>query len=152
MPGSEGLLLKRSTSSYRKQIISVLQYGKVLNFYESTTLIKYLLRWIRIRKCTRNNWDIIYILQKSLYSTKNYIIRDLFLRRILTDQLFPDTGIRTIPELAMAGFFASSSQTWLPPQSTYFVSKWQSDRVVLRFDSHRLVFYSTWAIGLEVRE
>ena len=73
MPGSEGLLLKRSTSSYRKQILSVLYYGKVLDFYESTTLIKYLLRWTRSRKCTRNNWDIIYILQKSLYSTKNYI-------------------------------------------------------------------------------
>src|SRR6185295_8687842 len=80
MPGSEGLLLKRSTSSYRKQILSDLYYGKVLDFYESTTFIKYLLRWIRSRKCTRNNWDIIYILQKSLYSTKNYIIRDLFLR------------------------------------------------------------------------
>jgi hypothetical protein len=79
MPGSEGLLLKRSTSSYRKQILSVLYYGKVLDFYESTTLIKYLLRWIHSRKCTRNNWDIIYILQKLLHSTKNYIIRDLFL-------------------------------------------------------------------------
>ena len=44
MPGSEGLLLKRSTSSYRKQILSDLHYGKVLDFYESTTLIKYLLR------------------------------------------------------------------------------------------------------------
>ena len=73
MSGSEGLLLKRSTSSYRKQILSVLYYGKVLDFYEST-IIKYLLRWIRSRKCTRNNCDIIYILQKSLYSTKNYII------------------------------------------------------------------------------
>ena len=61
MPGSEGLLLKRSTSSYRKQILSDLHYGKVLDFYESTTLIKYLLRWIRSRKCTRNNWDSIYI-------------------------------------------------------------------------------------------
>ena len=80
MPGSEGLLLKQSTSSYRKQILSDLDYGKVLNFYESTTLIKYLLRQIRSRKSTRNNWDSIYILQKSLYSIKNYIIRDLFLR------------------------------------------------------------------------
>ena len=80
MPGSEGLLLKRSMSSYRKQILLDLHYGKVLDFYKLTTLIKYLLRWIRSRKCTGNNWDIIYILQKSLYSTKNYIIRDLFLR------------------------------------------------------------------------
>ena len=56
MPGSEGLLLKRSTSSYRKQILSDLHYGKVLDFYESTTLIKYLFRWIRSRKCTRNTW------------------------------------------------------------------------------------------------
>ena len=80
MPGSEGLLLKRSTSSYRKQILLVLYYGKVLDFYESTTLIKYLLRWICNRKCTRNNWDSIYILQKSLYLIKNYIIRDLLLR------------------------------------------------------------------------
>ena len=80
MPGSEGLLLKRSTSSYRKQILSVLHYGKVLDFYESTTLIKYLFWRIRSRKCTKNNCDFLYILQKSLYSTKNYIIRDLFLR------------------------------------------------------------------------
>ena len=80
MPGSEGLLLKWSTSSYRKPILSDLHYGKVLDFYVSTTLIKYLLRRIRSRKCTRNNWDFLYILQKSLYSTKNYIIRDLFLR------------------------------------------------------------------------
>ena len=80
MPGSKGLLLKRSTFSYRKQILSDLHYGKVLDFYELTTLIKYLLWWIRSRKSTRNNWDFIYILQKSLYSTKNYIIRDLFLR------------------------------------------------------------------------
>ena len=80
MPGSEGLLLKRSTSSYREQILSDLHYDKVLNFYVSTTLIKYLLRRIRSIKCTRNNWDFLYILQKSLYSTKNYIIRDLFLR------------------------------------------------------------------------
>ena len=80
MPGSEGLLLKRTTSSYRKQIPSDLHYGKILDFYELTTLIKYLFRRIRSRKSTRNNWDSIYILQKSLYSTKNYIIRDLFLR------------------------------------------------------------------------
>ena len=80
MLGSEGLLLKRSMSSYRKQILSDLHYGKVLDFYESTTLIKYLLQWTRSRKCTRNNWDSIYILKKSLHSTKNYIIRDLFLR------------------------------------------------------------------------
>ena len=50
MPGSEGLLLKRSTSSYRKQIISDLHYGKVLDFYVSTTLIKYVLWWIRSKK------------------------------------------------------------------------------------------------------
>ena len=81
MPGSEGLLLKRSTSSYRKQILSDLHYDKVLDFYVSTTLIKYLLRRIRSRKCTRYNWDFLYILQKSLYSTKNYIIRDLFRSR-----------------------------------------------------------------------
>ena len=80
MPGSEGLLLKQSTSSYRKQIISELHYDKVLDFYVSTTLIKYLLQRIRSRKYTRDNWDFLYILQKSFYSTKNYIIRDLFLR------------------------------------------------------------------------
>src|SRR6185312_2725576 len=80
MHGSEGLLLKQSMSSYRKQILSELHYDKVLDFYVSTTLIKYLLRRIRSRKCTKNNWDFLYILQKSLYSTKNYIIRDLFLR------------------------------------------------------------------------
>ena len=50
MPGSEELLLKRSTSSYRKQILSNLHYGKVLDFYELTTLIKYLLRLIRSKK------------------------------------------------------------------------------------------------------
>ena len=44
MPGGEGLLLKRSTSSYRKKILSDLYYGKVLDHYVSTTLIKYLLR------------------------------------------------------------------------------------------------------------
>ena len=62
MPGSEGLDLKRSMSSYRKQILSDLHYGKVLDFYESTTLIKYLLRRIRSRKSIRTNWDYIYIL------------------------------------------------------------------------------------------
>ena len=61
MSGSEGLLLKRSML---KQILSVLYYGKVLNFYESTTLIKYLLRWTRSRKCTRNNW-ILFIFFRS---------------------------------------------------------------------------------------
>ena len=79
MPGSEGLLLKRSMSTYRNQILSDLHYDKVLDFYVSTTLIKYLLWRIRSKKCTRNNWDFLYILQKSLYSTKNYIIQDLFL-------------------------------------------------------------------------
>src|SRR6185312_4246490 len=80
MHGSEGLLLKQSMSSYRKQILSDLHYDKVLDFYVSTTLIKYLLRRIRSRKCTKNNWDFLYILQKSLCSTKNYIIRHLFLQ------------------------------------------------------------------------
>ena len=80
MPGSEGLLLKRSTSSNRKQILSDLHYGKILDFYVSTTLIKYLLRWIRSRKGTRNNRNFLYVPQQSLYLTKIYIIRDLFLR------------------------------------------------------------------------
>ena len=53
MPGSEGLLLKRSTSSYRKQILSDLHYGKVLDFYVSTTLIKYLLRRFAAEKVLR---------------------------------------------------------------------------------------------------
>ena len=152
MPGSEGLLLKWSTSSYRKQILSVLYYGKVLDFYESTTLIKYLLWWIRSRKCTRNNLDIIYILQKSLYSTKNYIIRDLFLwvswqiscSLILESKWFPslqwlDSSLHPVKHDCF-------------PQSTYFALEWQSVRVVQRFDPRRLVFYSTRAIGLEGRE
>jgi len=80
MPGSEGLLLKLSTSSNRKQILSDLHYGKVLDFYVSTTLIKYLLRWISSRKSIRYNWNFLYVPQQSLYSTKHYIIRDLFLR------------------------------------------------------------------------
>ena len=146
MPGGEGLLLKRSTSSYRKQILSDLNYDKVVDHYVSTTLIKYLLQWIRSRKCTRNNWNFLYILQKSLYSIKNYIIRDLFLRvswriscsLILESKRFP-------------------SLQWLdsllhPVKHDCFPSqhlKWQSARVVQRFDSRQLVFYSIRAIGLE---
>ena len=140
MPGSEGLLLKRSTSSYRKQILLDLHYGKVLDFYESTTHIKYLLRWIRSRKCTRNNWDSIYILQKSLYSTKNYIIWYLFLRLswqiscslILESKRFPslqwlDSSLHPVKHdcltsqhicLKMA-IWSSSSEIWL--SSTVFL-------------------------------
>ena len=80
MPGREGLLLKRSMSSYRKHILSDLHYGKVLDHYVSTAFIKYLLWRIRNRKYIRNNSDFLYIPQQSLYSTKYYIIRDLFLR------------------------------------------------------------------------
>ena len=80
MPGSEGLLLKWSKSSYKKQILSDLHYGKVLDFYVLTTLIKYLLRRIRSRKGIRNNRNFLYVPQQSLYLTKSYIIRDLFLR------------------------------------------------------------------------
>ena len=67
----------------------------------------------------------------------------------LMDQLSLDTRIQAIPEPPMAGFFSSSSQIRPPLQLTSFVSRWQSARVVQRSDSRRLVFYSTWAIGLE---
>ena len=56
------------------------------------------------------------------------------------DQLFPDIGIQAISELAMAGFFSSSSQIRPPLQLTSFVSRWQSARVVQRSDSRQLVF------------
>ena len=149
MPGSEGLLLKRSMSSYREQILSDLQYDKVLDFYVSTTLIKYLLRWIRSRKCTRNNWDFLYILQKSFYSTKNYIIRDLFLREswriicslILESERFPslqwlDSSLHPI------------KHDCLPSQ--HILS--QNGNLIEQFRDLTLIycfFYSTRAIGLE---
>ena len=148
MPGSEGLLLKRSTSSYRKQILSDLHYGKVLDFYVSTTLIKYLLRWIHSRKGIRNNRNFLYVPQQSLYSTKCYIIRDLFLRASWRSAV-PWYWNPSVPEPIMAGSFSSSSRIWLLPQSTYFSLEWQFIRVVQKPDSRRLGFYSIQAIGLE---
>ena len=152
MPGSEGLLLKRSTSSYRKQILSDLHYDKVLDFYVSTTLFKYLLRWSRNRKCIRNNWDFLYILQRSLYSTKNYIIRDLFLRKSWRISCSLVQKPKRFPSLQWLDSSLHPVKHDCFPQSTYFALKWQYARVVQRFNSHRLVFYSTRAIGLEGRE
>ena len=151
MPGSKGLLLKCSTSSYRKQ-------------HPIRFVLWYSTRLLRIDYSYQVP-DSVDSQQKKYQEQPGFclhssevVVLDLKLHHprslpssILTDQLFPDTRIQAIPEPAMAEFFASSSQTRLLPQSTYFASERQFAREVGKSDSRRLVFYSIQATSSSPR-
>ena len=62
MPGNGGLLLKRSTSSYKRhKILSRSQQGKVFDYYKIDYSYQYLFRRICSRKSIRNNRYFLYI-------------------------------------------------------------------------------------------